>query len=145
MTILYVVLFIATAIAAFFDYKSGKIPNGLTYGVIIGGVGLNYFLFGIDGLYTSVLSGFVTLIFFIVPYCFKQIGAGDVKLMIGIATLMNVYYTAGLIIVSSLIACIIIFIKKIKTHKKLKDIENIRFGYYLFLGVLVYQGVIFVL
>src|SRR5512136_548273 len=83
------ILLIVLAIAAITDVRTRRIPNWLTYPTM--GAGLSYhvyangwqgFLFGLEGL----LLGFALLLVF---YLLGGMGAGDVKLMAGVGSILG--------------------------------------------------------
>jgi prepilin peptidase CpaA len=83
------ILLIVLAIAAITDVRTRRIPNWLTYPTM--GVGLLYhvyadgwqgFLFGLEGL----SLGFALLVVF---YLLGGMGAGDVKLMAGVGSILG--------------------------------------------------------
>jgi prepilin peptidase CpaA len=76
-------------IAAVFDVQQHRIPNWLTYPGIVLGVVLRGVLFGWKGLGGAVegllLAGGIMLLF----YAVRAMGAGDVKLMAAIGSLVG--------------------------------------------------------
>jgi len=87
-----ILLFIALALAitaAVLDVQQRRIPNWLTYPGIGLGVALRGLLFGWRGLGSAVagclLAGGVMFVFFVV----RAMGAGDVKLMAAIGSLVG--------------------------------------------------------
>lgn len=93
---------LTTAIGGAWDYKTGNIPNWLTFPFILGGVALQLISRGWPGL---IVSGLGTLFCGLVPFLlFRQeaMGGGDVKLLVGIGIWLG--YTAGLEV--QLLACI---------------------------------------
>ena len=75
--------------AAVVDVRHQRIPNWLTYPGILLGLGLRSALFGWKGLESAVagclLAGGVVLVF----YTLRAMGAGDVKLMAAIGSLVG--------------------------------------------------------
>jgi prepilin peptidase CpaA len=85
-------LIIALALAitaAVFDVQQHRIPNWLTYPGIVSGLVLRGVLFGWKGLGSAVegflLAGGIMLVFYMV----RAMGAGDVKLMAAIGSLVG--------------------------------------------------------
>ncbi len=64
--------------AGFYDLKYKKVPNWLTYGLLLAA-----FLFhGLNGAFMfSFLGGIVGFMWFLIPYMLGGMGAGDVKLL----------------------------------------------------------------
>lgn len=81
---------IATAAsAATVDLKEHRIPNKLVFPVMLVGL-LGHSLFnGVGGLGFSALGWAVGLLVFLVPFAIRMMGAGDVKLMAAIGSLMG--------------------------------------------------------
>lgn len=83
------ILLIVLAIAAIIDIRTRRIPNWLTYPTMAVGLsyhvytaGLQGFLFGLEGL----ILGFALLVVF---YLLGGMGAGDVKLMAGVGSVLG--------------------------------------------------------
>ncbi len=80
MIIDYILILFILAVAVYFDLKTFKIPNKLTYGGCL--LGFTYSL-ATEGFYGLLIS----LVWFLVPvailfllFCFRFLGAGDIKL-----------------------------------------------------------------
>lgn len=138
----YIALCILTvfmAFCAYTDIKKEKILNYVTYSGMAIGLILNYILYQKDGLLSSVVSIIAALIIFIIPYLIKQMGAGDVKELMMISSIMNIYYCVGVTITGSFLgglwALYKFFIKKEK-HVK------VPLGLFLFIGLIIYQTAI---
>jgi prepilin peptidase CpaA len=80
------------------DLKSRRIPNLLTGGSLLCGLGLHFALGGLPGLGASALAGLVAGGAFLLFYTAGGLGAGDVKLMAAVGCL------AGLMPLESLLA-----------------------------------------
>jgi prepilin peptidase CpaA len=101
-------------IAAIYDYKFRRIPNGVTVPAIIAGFVLHSVLGGWGGFHSSlwgfVLGGGVFLVF----YVLGGMGAGDVKLMGGIGALMGADKILAIIILTGLTGGVIAVGKMIR-------------------------------
>jgi prepilin peptidase CpaA len=87
---LKVIICIGIVIAgAIIDIRTRKIPNNLTFSLVLTGLIYNVIYSGWSGLYEGFLSLIITLGLLIVPYALGMLGAGDVKLMVGIGVLMG--------------------------------------------------------
>lgn len=138
----YISLFILAifmAICAYTDIKKEKLLNYVTYSGMTVGIVLNYIFYQKDGLLSSVISILVAFVIFIIPYLIKQMGAGDVKELMMISSIMNIYYCIGVTITGSFLgglwALYRFFIKKEKHIK-------VPLGLFLFIGLIVYQTAI---
>ena len=133
------ILAIFMAICAYTDIKKEKLLNYITYGGMAVGLVLNYILYQNDGLLSSFVSIIAAFVIFIIPYLIKQMGAGDVKELMMISSIMNIYYCVGVTITGSFIgglwALYKFFIKKEK-HVK------VPLGLFLFIGLIIYQAAI---
>ena len=82
-------LAIGLVIAAVIDVREGRIPNWLTGSLAVFGIGVNSLEYGWDGFLFSfggLIMGLVCLIFF---YLKGGMGAGDVKLLGAIGTILG--------------------------------------------------------
>ena len=84
----FIVLIILIA-CGYSDVKSKKLPNIVTISGILFGVIFNTYLYGYTGLLSSLISIVVVFVLFIVPYLLKQFGAGDIKLLIMVASIIE--------------------------------------------------------
>ncbi|XPV75625.1 MAG: A24 family peptidase [Desulfovibrio sp.] len=83
-TTIAVILTTAVSIATVTDLQSQRIPNWLTFPLMLAGLGYHTWMSGLGGL-TSSAQGFgLGLAFMIVPFFAGVMGAGDVKLMAAI-------------------------------------------------------------
>lgn len=82
LQILLVILLPVVLIAAsWIDLKQHRVPNMLTFSVLIAGVSLQFLLHGWEGL-TDSLGGLAVGLLILMPFYIKGgMGAGDVKLM----------------------------------------------------------------
>ncbi len=67
--------------AAITDYRDRKVPNLLTFPVILGGMAMALWLGGIIGILSSTLGLLLGIALLSFPYAMGGIGAGDVKLL----------------------------------------------------------------
>lgn len=81
-------------IAAFFDIRSHRIPNWLSYGGIALGVLLAGVVAGLDGVLNSLLGFAAAFIPLLLMFIGGSVGGGDVKLMGAVGALLG--FPAGL-------------------------------------------------
>lgn len=81
------VVLIAGAAAAYTDFKTGLIPDKITYGAIVVGAVLSLMAFDVQAF---LIAGVVFAMGYALYYAGK-IGGGDVKLFTGLALIMPVY------------------------------------------------------
>ncbi|MDH5585638.1 MAG: A24 family peptidase [Nitrospirota bacterium] len=82
-------LAIGLLVAAVIDVRKGRIPNWLTFSLAAFGMGVHSWIHGLEGFVFSLEGlgvGFVCLIFF---YIKGGMGAGDVKLLAAIGTILG--------------------------------------------------------
>lgn len=94
--ILLVLTISATAFmfALYYDLRYKRIPNRLCLFVLILGVITQMYFFQLQGLTNALLGGGVAFILLFPIFLIKALGAGDVKLMIAIGTLVGPYLLA---------------------------------------------------
>ena len=112
--IVYFVIAVAS-IAAIMDAKTYRIPNWLTFGSILVGFILNFYLTGFTGLLASfwgfVIGGFALLPFFMLG----GMGAGDVKLIAGFGALGGPLFAMNTLLTGSIlggVAALLILVRK---------------------------------
>ena len=88
-TIIYPILTTALAIAVVTDLKEQRIPNVLTFPLMLAGLVIHGLLSGMDGLTFAGLGLLVGFGVMLVPYCFGVMGAGDVKMMAAVGAMLG--------------------------------------------------------
>ena len=129
-------MFAMLTISLFTDWKKHKILNVVVIPGIILGFVLNTLAYGTDGFKSCCISFIVTLVFFGIFYHFKMLGAGDVKLILAIAVLNNVFYAFAGLIIGSFLAGIYGAYVFIQTKNKK---ARIPYGIFIALGFYIYQ------
>jgi prepilin peptidase CpaA len=99
-----------TALAAFVDFRSRKIPNWLTVPAFVAGITLRTALFGWPGA-KSALEGIGLALLLLLPLVLlRALGAGDWKLMGAVGAflgpLMFLFVLLGSILISGLMAVV---------------------------------------
>src|SRR5690348_13529460 len=95
-TILKIVLFALVLVAGAYDFRFRRIPNWLCSTGIIAGVGVNLYLFDWHGVIVAVLGSLSALAIYIPLYLARGMGAGDVKLMAAVGSVVGVHDWLGL-------------------------------------------------
>lgn len=104
-----IILIILLITAAFIDVTKNKIPNFLTFPIMLIGLILNIIMNGFSGFLFSFWGfTFGSAIFFI-PFAFGFMGAGDVKLMAAIGALKGFMFTAVSALFSAAAGLIVVF------------------------------------
>jgi prepilin peptidase CpaA len=75
------ILIVILVVATFADLRTRRIPNWLTFGAVLVGIAMQFFLAGFAGAGIALAGFFVGLACFLPSYLFGALGAGDVKLM----------------------------------------------------------------
>ncbi|MGS0682881.1 A24 family peptidase [Shewanella sp. 125m-7] len=76
-------------VAVIVDLKCERIPNVLSFIIIVTGFSINGYFGGLNGLLLST-SGFSLAFVVLLPtFILKVLGAGDIKLMMGVGALMG--------------------------------------------------------
>jgi prepilin peptidase CpaA len=83
------VIFIIITIAIVSDIRVRRIPNWLTFSAMIAGIGYHIYVGGITGLLLSLGGLLIGFSLFFVFYMLGGMGAGDVKLMAAIGSLLG--------------------------------------------------------
>src|SRR4051812_29537661 len=84
-----VMLGLIVLLAAVFDIRSRRIPNWLVGFGLVWGVSMNTFLFGLPGLKSALLGIAVASLIYFPLFLVRGMGAGDVKLMMAIGSLVG--------------------------------------------------------
>ena len=88
------VVLLSFILACYYDGRSRIIPNKLTAALMAAGLVTNVVFSGWQGLLFS-LAGFAAgLLILFVPFCLGGIGAGDVKLLAAIGSLLGTAFAA---------------------------------------------------
>ena len=99
-----------TALAAFVDFRSRKIPNWLTVPAFVAGVTLRTALFGWPGAKSALEGTGLALVLLLPLVLLRALGAGDWKLMGAVGAflgpLMFLFVLLGSILVSGLMAVV---------------------------------------
>ncbi len=75
--------------AIYTDLRWSRIPNWLTFSAMGIGIVIHTWASGLQGALTSLTGLAVGIGLFLLPYAFKAIGAGDVKLMAAIGSMLG--------------------------------------------------------
>ena len=98
-SILIIVLTTLLITAIYTDLRWSLIPNWLTFSAIAIGIFLQAWIGGLHGVLASLAGLCVGMGLFILPYACRAIGAGDVKLMAAIGSIIG---TTGVLSVALL-------------------------------------------
>ena len=115
--------------AAVFDVRYRRIPNWLTVGGVIAGLAMNRFLDqGRPGLFVSALEGLgLAFGIYVVLYALHAMGAGDVKLMAAVGSVVGVENWFGIFIATAVIGGIMALILVATRGRVRKTLFNVGF------------------
>ena len=109
-TINIYVLFTLIILAMFFDLTQKKIPNLITFPVIIWAL-LSYTVFGgFEGIKFTIFGFVVGFVLYLIPFILGGMGAGDVKMMAAIGALMGWLFIVKTAIASGLVGGVMVII-----------------------------------
>jgi len=98
-----IVLILVVAVAAIYDIRFRRIPNWLVLAGLVLGIALNTFLFEWAGL-VFALKGFAFAFVIYFPlYLLRGMGAGDVKLMAAIGSIVGWRNWLGIFIITAIV------------------------------------------
>ncbi len=137
----YILILVILSVAVYWDFKTFKIPNRLSY--TGWGVGLSYSLmiYGIDGFLSSLVWILIPIAVLFLLFIFRFLGAGDIKLFsfIGSILFSDVLY----IIVISMCLCgiygIILLVIKLANKKLRRTYTVTHFSVFIILGTILYM------
>jgi prepilin peptidase CpaA len=117
-------LSITLIVAAFIDGYKLKVPNWLTFPLVISGWVSSVVLFGWSGLLCSLLGTAVGLGLLLPAYAIGGMGAGDVKLFGGVGAWIGVAHTFWAFVVAVLVGAaialgMVIYRRKWRHHQNL--------------------------
>jgi prepilin peptidase CpaA len=117
------------ALAAAYDFATHRIPNWLTASGVLLGVTLNAFQHPIwPGLRFSLTGLFLAFTIYIALYSLRAMGAGDVKLMSAVASLVGWQNWIAIFLITALIgggAAVILVARRGRVRKTLWNVAFI--------------------
>ena len=98
-----VLLVVLVAIASITDLRARRIPNWLVLSGLLVGLALNTILYEVDGLILSGKGLGLAMLVYFPLYLLRAMGAGDVKLMAAIGTIVGAANWLGIFVLTSII------------------------------------------
>ena len=122
-------MLIVALAAAVYDVRYRRIPNWLTFGGVLIGLGLNGFLDqGRPGLFVSSLLGLaIAFVVYFVLYALRAMGAGDVKLMAAVGAIVGWRDWFGIFIITAIIGGLMALILVAVRGRVKKTLWNVAF------------------
>jgi len=127
--IFQILLALMVIIAAVYDFRFRRIPNWLTLSGVILGFGLNVFLFEMAGLRMAAFGlGLAFLVYFPL-YLLRGMGAGDVKLMGAVGSIVGPANWFGIFVLTSIFGGLVALTLVLFKGRLLRTLSNV--GYML--------------
>jgi prepilin peptidase CpaA len=117
-TVTMSVLAVSVLTAAIYDVKARRIPNALNVALTMYGLMFHLVVAGWKGLLFSLAGLAVGLVLMLIPYALKGMGAGDVKLMAAVGSVVG---TAAIVIVFALASLIGAVLSVLALHRRRKS------------------------
>jgi prepilin peptidase CpaA len=121
------VLVILVLVAAVYDARFRRIPNWLVLGGLVLGLGFNALLFEWRGLRYSLLGLGLGLLIYFPLYLLRGMGAGDVKLMAAIGSIVGAANWFGIFVVTALIGGVVAIILLLMRARLRDSLWNVGF------------------
>jgi prepilin peptidase CpaA len=130
VSIKLIVMLTLLALAAYFDLSQRRIPNFLTFPVILWGL-ISYITSGgFHGLLFSLSGLTVGIAVFLIPFALGGMGAGDVKLMGAIGALAGVGFVTTAAIYAALWGGVLAVVYLVANKRLLGTLKKV-FGFVL--------------
>ena len=122
-----VVLVLLVLVAAVYDARYRRIPNWLVLSGLVLGLGFNTLLFEWRGLRYSLLGLGLGLLIYFPLYLLRGMGAGDVKLMAAIGSIVGAANWFGIFIVTALLGGLLAVIVLLARGQLSNSLWNVGF------------------
>lgn len=122
-----IILVLVVSVAAVYDARFRRIPNWLTLTGLILGLGLNTFLFEWAGARTSLLGIGLALLIYFPLYLLRGMGAGDVKLMAAIGSIVGAGNWFGIFVITALLGGVVAVILLLSRGRLRNSLLNVGF------------------
>jgi prepilin peptidase CpaA len=130
------ILLMLLIISIYFDLKERRIPNFLTFPVILWGLISACIFSGLDGAIFNGSGFLVGLAVFFIPFAFGAIGAGDVKLMAAIGALMGYKFVLNTAVITAVAGGIIVVVNSLINGTLYRVLKNI--------SMFIVKGILFI-
>ena len=123
-------LLLLAAVAAVWDLRTRRIPNWLVLAGLIAGFALNGILYGLAGLAAAGLGMLVGFGIYLVLHLLHAMGAGDVKLMAAVGSLVGWHEWFRIFLVAVIIGAIAGVILALTKGRLMRTFNNVAFILY---------------
>jgi prepilin peptidase CpaA len=121
------VLLLLAVLAAVWDLRTRRIPNWLVLAGLVAGFGLNGLMEGLSGLSLAGVGMLVAFGVYFVLYLLHAMGAGDVKFMAAIGSLVGVQWWFRIFLVSVILGAIAGVILAVSKGRFRRTVNNVGF------------------
>jgi prepilin peptidase CpaA len=132
-----IILFLVLGISLYTDLTRRRIYNWVTLPVMVLGIGLNTWQYGMTGLKQSLLGWAIGLFILFIPFMLGGISGGDIKLLAAIGALKGPAFILQAVLLTALVGGLYIMLHLIATKRSLYTLKNIKNTLYLMLLAMV--------
>ena len=124
-----VVLLLVVIVAGVYDYRYRRIPNWSVLVGLIFGFALNMFLApsAWEGLLTSLKGMGVAFLIYFPMYILRGMGAGDVKLMAAIGSIVGFANWIGIFLITAILGGVVAVLLLLSRHRLQHGLANVGF------------------
>jgi len=122
---IWAVTILLTALAAFVDFRSRKIPNWLTVPAFVAGLTLRTVLFGWPGAKSALEGTGLALLVLLPLVLMRALGAGDWKLMGAVGALLGPLMFLFVLLGSILVSGIMAIVEMARTRRMRETFHNL--------------------
>jgi prepilin peptidase CpaA len=122
-----IVLALVVIVAAAYDVRFRRIPNWLVLAGLVLGIGLNTFLFEWSGLRHSLFGLGLGFLVYFPLYLLRGMGAGDVKLMAAIGSIVGAANWLGIFLITAVLGGLIAIILLLFRGRLRNSLWNVAF------------------
>ncbi len=112
-------------IAAFCDLRNREIPNWLTFGGIVAGLAIHFYLSGWHGLQLSSAGLGLAALVFVPIFLMRWLGGGDVKLWAAVGALTGATNLIVIFVFDALMGGVVALIAVITRGRSRRTLHNI--------------------
>lgn len=148
MTLTVTILIIAAMVAGYTDWRTRRIPNWLTAGMAGYGIVFHASRAGWEGLLASLSGLAVGLGLLLIPYLLRGLGAGDVKFLAAVGSIVGVTGVLVVFVAASALGAVLGIVALSRRQKMERAVTegpppvSIPYGVALSFGTLVLTGVL---
>lgn len=122
-----IALLLVVAIAGVYDLRYRRIPNWSVLAGLALGIGLNSFLYEWTGLRTSLLGMGLAFLIYFPLYILRGMGAGDVKLMAAIGSIVGAANWLGIFLITAILGGVAAIALLLLRHQLQRVFANVGF------------------